>query len=71
MLTLRCQSCKSSNLEIRQGTPPHYASLCCCDCDRFVRWLSQYQAKTFQRHLPTAQEPGALEQLNLLEGGEL
>jgi hypothetical protein len=66
MLTIRCQSCKSLNLEIRPGTPPHYAALCCQNCDRHVRWLSAYQAKTFGRHLPKA----ATEQRGLLEGGE-
>lgn len=68
-LVLRCQSCRSSQLEIRSATPPHHAGLYCQNCDRWLRWLSRYQAKTFSRHLPQqAAEPQR--QLSLLEGGE-
>lgn len=52
-LTLRCQSCRSADLEILRGTGEHHSEIRCKKCDRVVRTLSAYQAKTFARHLPT------------------
>lgn len=65
----KCRSCKSRNLEIRDGGRSHHAALYCSDCDRFVRWLTQYQATAFGRHLPQ-QQPAPEQQLSLLEGGD-
>lgn len=66
-LVLRCQKCRNSSLEIRSGTQGHHADLWCGQCDRFIRHLSKYQARAFERHLPKP-EP---QQLSLLpQGGE-
>lgn len=54
MLTLRCQSCRALNLEIKKISEGH-SILYCPKCNRTVRFLSAYQAKNFARHLPTGQ----------------
>lgn len=69
-LVLRCQTCRSSNLEIRAGSDSkHFASLHCTECDRLIRWLTESQAKSFGRHLPKPKQQ-APEQLSLLTEGE-
>lgn len=54
-LVLRCKSCRSADLEILRGAGEHHAEIRCRQCDRTVRNLSKYQARTFARHLPTRQ----------------
>jgi hypothetical protein len=34
-----CPSCNSQTFTLGSGTPTHYASLRCADCERFIRWL--------------------------------
>lgn len=68
-LILRCQTCRSLNLRIGEGSGPHHASLICRDCGRHVRWLSPHQTKTFANHLPARGEARS-EQLPLFDGGD-
>lgn len=65
-LILRCQSCKSADLEILRGSAEHHSELRCKQCDRVVRTLSAYQAKAFSRHIPTRQ----IESVQTELGGE-
>lgn len=70
-LILRCQNCRSADLQIGEGVGPHFASLVCGHCGRRLRWLSKYQAKSFGAHLPTVESrvSSRSQQLDLFASG--
>lgn len=70
-LSLRCKVCNSTQLAIGDGSGPHYAKLYCLKCNRNIKWLSVYQAKAFERHLPSTRQQNLFdEQQDEQQGGE-